>query len=225
MFAKLITVLVLTFFAPDSGLGQQQPAPAQAAQVQEFPVTLEQTVTAGKTPVGTKIRAKLAVATLLDGKVIARNAILSGQVIESVAKTATNPSRLAIHVDSAQWKTGSASLGLYLTAWYYPTVNAQGQDLQYGPPQPASKTWNGEGQYPDPNSKVYRPFPGGDSNQGASVPDTPSSTTAKSRTLMKGVEPVSGDNGAIVLVSKRANIKLDKLTMYVLANGELLPSK
>ena len=186
---------------------------------------LEQSVTAGKTLVGTKVQAKLVVATLLDGKVIARNAVFFGQVTESVAKTASNPSRLAIHIDSAQWKTGSASVGLYLTAWYYPSVNEQGQNLQYGPPQPANKTWNGEGQYPDPNSKIYRPFPGGDSNQGTSVPDTPSSTTSNHRVLMKNVESINGDNGGIVLVSKRTNIKLDKLTTYVLSNGELLPSK
>ncbi len=185
---------------------------------------LQQSVAAGKTPAGTKIQAKLVVATLSDGTVIPRNAVLSGEVIESVAKTATEPSRFALRMDSVQWKNGSASVKLYLTAWYYPARNETGQDLQYGPQQPANRTWNGEGQYPDPNSKVYKPFPGGDSNPGASVPDTPTAVTSNHRVLMKGVETASRNDGTVALVSKR-NIKLDKLTTYVLASGGLLPAK
>jgi hypothetical protein len=62
-------------------------------------------VAAGKTPVGAKIKARLAVATLIDGKVIPRSAVFSGEVIDSAAKTA-DASRLAIRMDSMVWKKG-----------------------------------------------------------------------------------------------------------------------
>ena len=86
----------------------------------------------------------------------------------------------------------------YSTAWYYPAEDASGQNLQYGPTRPANRTWNGEGQYPDPNSKIYKPFPGGDSNdKSASVPDTPSATISNHRVLMKDVETASGNDGKL----------------------------
>lgn len=186
---------------------------------------LQQSVTAGKTPPGTKVQAKLGVATLVSGTVVPRNAVFSGEVIESVAKTKSDPSRIAIRMDSVQWKNGSAVVKVYLTAWYYPAKDEMGQDLQYGPTESANRTWNGQGQYPDPNSKSYKPFPGSDSGKDSAVPDTPSATTANHRILMKGVEYANGSDGTLALISKRTNIKLDKLTTYVLAPGDLLPAK
>ncbi|MGA2746966.1 MAG: hypothetical protein ABSE44_19870 [Candidatus Sulfotelmatobacter sp.] len=217
--------MVLSVCCSGSLLGQQKPATAATFGAQEFPVTLQQSVTAGKTPAGTKIQAKLEVATLVEGAVIPRDAVFSGEVVESVAKTATEPSRVALRMDSVQWKTGSAPLKVYLTSWYYPTTEAAGQDLQYGPTQPANRTWNGQGQYPDPNSKVYKPFPGSDSDKGASVPVTPSAITSNHRVQMKNVDASTNNDGTLALVSKRGNIKLDKLTIYVLASGDLLPAK
>jgi len=38
---------------------------------------------------------------------------------------------------------------------------------------------------------------------------------------MKNVELVRNDDGAITLISKRGNIKLDKETVYVLAENPL----
>jgi hypothetical protein len=222
---RAVATLVLCVSYSAALLGQQPPASSAPAGVQEFPVMLQQSVAAGKTPVGTKIQAKLEVATLVAGTVIPRNAVFSGEVIESVAKTKTEPSRLAIRMDSVQWKAGSAPVKVYSTAWYYPTRNEEGQDLQYGPQQPANRTWNGQGQYPDPNSKVYKPFPGSDPNQNTSVPDTPTATTSNHRVVMKDVETVSGSDGTISLVSKRTNIKLDKLTTYVLASANLVSAK
>lgn len=217
--------LVLSVVCSATLLGQQKPAVPTPYGVQAFPVLMQQSVAAGKTPVGAKIQAKLGVATLVDGVVIPRNATFSGEVIESVAKTNTDPSRLAIRMDSVHWKNGSASVKAYLTAWYYPPRDITGQELQYGPPQPANRTWNGQGQYPDPNASLYQPFPGSASDKGASVPDTPASTTSNHRVLMKDVESVSSNDGAIAIVSKRTNIKLDKLTTYVLASGDLLPAR
>lgn len=203
-------------------LGQQSSSASVPAAVREFPVVFEQNVVAGKTTVGTKIQAKLAVATLVEGGVIPRNATFSGEVIESVAKTASGASRLAIRVDAEQWKNGSASIKLYLTAWYYPTVEETGPDLRYGPDQPARRTWNGMGQYPNPNSPAYRPFPSSDSDKGASAPNTPSSMTSNHRIAMKNVESGRGSDGAVTLTCRHSNLKLDKLTTYVLA-GDLQP--
>jgi hypothetical protein len=220
-----VSTLVLCAVSSATLLGQQSTGTAATPKVIEFPVTMQQDVSAGKTSAGTKIRARLEVATLLNGTVIPRNAVFSGEVVESAAKTATTPSRLALQIDSVQWKAGSAPVKLYLTTWYYPTTNATGQNLQYGPTQPANRTWNGEGQYPDPNSKVYRPFPGSDSGKDSTVPDTPSSTTSNHRVPMKDIESARSVDGALDIVSKRTNIKLDKLTTYVLAGDNLLPAK
>jgi hypothetical protein len=217
-------VLVAVLFSATL-LGQQKPAASAPPGAQEFPVVMEQNVAAGKTPVGARIKAKLEVATLIDGKVIPRSAVFSGEVIDSAAKTATDPSRLAIRIDSVVWKKGSASITAYLTAWYYPMRDAAGQDLQYGPTQSPKGSWNGQGQYPDSNSKVYKPFPGSDSGNDASAPNTPSATTSNRRVLMKDVESAKNNDGVIAIVSRNSNIKLDKLTTYVLATGDLLPAK
>ncbi len=219
-----VTTLVLGAACSYTLLGQQKGPNPSPPGVQEFPITLEQNVTAGKTPVGTKIQAKLWVATLLNGTVIPRNAIFSGVVTESVAKAKTDPSRIALRMDSVQWKNGSAAVKVYLTAWYYPPRSATGQDLQYGPQQPPSRTWNGEGQYPDPNSKVYKPFPGSGSDQGSAVPDTPNAVTSNHRIPMPDVESASSADGGLALVCKRTNLKLDKLTTYALG-GTDLPAK
>jgi hypothetical protein len=220
-----VTILVLCVSCSSNLLAQQPPALSVPSSAQEFPVILQQSVTAGKTRAGTRIQAKLEVATLVAGTVIPRNAVFSGEVIESVAKTKTEPSRLAIRMDSVQWKTTSMPIKVYATAWFYPARNEEGQNLQYGPQQPANRTWNGQGQYPDQNSKVYKPFPGGDPNQSTSVPDTPATTTSNHRVLMKDVQTVSSSEGTITLVSKRTNLKLDKLTAYVLASSDLLSAK
>jgi hypothetical protein len=227
MWTRTMAVSILSFYAGCSGTlqGQQKTAAASPSGAQEFPVVMRQNVTAGKTPAGTKVQAQLQVATLVEGTVIPRNAILSGEVIESNAKTATGPSRVAIRMDSAQWKNGSAAVKAYLTAWYYPERSETGQDLDYGPPQPANKTWNGQGQYPDPNSKVYKPFPGSDSDKGASAPDTPSTSTSNRRVRMKDVGTQSSNDGEIAIVCNSANLKLDKMTTYVFAGGEPTAAK
>ena len=215
---------VLCFFCSVSALGQQAAAPSGPAMgpaiVREFPVLLQSNVVGGKTAAGTKIQAKLTVATLVDGTVIPRNAVFSGEVTESVAKTKDGPSRVAIRMDSEQWKGGTATITAYLTAWYYPPVADAGQNLQYGPTQSAKATWNGQGQYPDSNSHVYQPFPGG-SDSNANAPDTTTSVASNHRVVMRDVESEIGNDGAITIVSKKSNLKLDKLTTYVLATGPL----
>jgi hypothetical protein len=224
----MVAVAILVHCVLGSGVlaGQQKPSEtAPLSGVREFPMLMEQGVSAGKTSPGTKVQARLQVATLVDGTVIPRDAVFSGAVIESVAKTKTEPSRLAIRMDSVQWKGGSAAVKIFLTAGYYPAMDAMGQNLQYGPQQPANRTWNGEGQYPDPNSKSYKPFPGSESDKGAAVPDTPSTTTSNHRVLMKNVETVNDADGSVALVSKKNNLKLDRLTTYVFAGTNQPPTK
>jgi hypothetical protein len=148
---------------------QREPAASSSSGALEFPVVMRQNVAAGTTPVGTKVQAKLAVATLVDGVVVPRDAVFSGEVTESAAKSATDPSRLAIRMDSAQWKKGSAPIVLslapkvYLTAWYYPVAETRAQDLSDESPDDASQSWNHRNRpptFPDPNGSASEPFPG-----------------------------------------------------------------
>lgn len=205
-----------------------QDKPASVASITEFPVTLKQNVAAGKTPVGTKIEAKLAVATLVNGKVIPRDATFSGEVVESSAKSATDPSRLAIRMDSVRWKKGSSAINVYLTNWYYPVRIGVGQELMFGPPDgPVSKTWNGAGTYPDPGSLASHPFPGGqqDKSPDITTPDCTASCISDHRSAIKDIASSTNASGQITISSTRFNIRLDKVTTYVLASGDLKPMK
>jgi hypothetical protein len=218
LLVQLLVLLSVTLFS------QQTPSTSTAAIALQLPVLLQDNVVAGKTPPGTKIQCKLIAATLVAGTVIPKSAVLSGEVVESLAKTGTAPSRLSVRMDSAQWKTGSASLKVYLTRWYYPTTEAGGQDLQYGAPVSPKRTWNGMGQYPDPNSPVYKPFPTESDKPKNSVPDTPAAVISDHPTLMKNVDSVRKDDGSLAIVSAHSNLKLDKLTTYVLAADDVLPA-
>jgi hypothetical protein len=195
-------------------LGQTTPAAHSFPAGLEFPVNMRQTVAAGKTPVGTKVQAKLTVATLVGGVVVPQDAVLSGEVTESVAKSATDPSRLSIRMDSAQWAKGTAPIKVYLTAWYYPM--AMPTDQVSGLPDAGnSPKLRTGGVYPGDRNPTSPPFPGSDPGP------APASDISKHRVLMKNVESMRNPDGAVTLTSKRFNIKLDKQTTYVLAAGDL----
>ena len=223
--SKLVSTLIL--IAAASAVwsitlsAQEKPETSTPGSMQEFPVILQQTLIAGKTPVGTKVQAKLSIATLLNGIVLPRNAVFSGEVVESIAKTKSEPSSISIRMDSVQWKDQSAPVKVYLTSWYYPSISQSGQNLQYGPTEPPQRTWNGAGAYPDPNSHSYKPFPD-DSDKSPSVPDTPSSKTSKERAILKDVVTQRGSDGGIVLASSHGNLKFDRFTTYVLATDVAL---
>ena len=93
---------VVDIFCSVALFGQQKQESPNPPVALELPITMQQNATAGKTPVGKKIQVKLLVATLFNGVVMLRNAMISGEVIESTAKTKTEPSRLAIRMDSEQ---------------------------------------------------------------------------------------------------------------------------
>lgn len=220
MFSQAISVLAVVLYSV-ALLAQQTPAAHSSMPGSEFPAVMRQNVAAGKTPVGTKVEAKLTVATLVNGTVIPKDAILSGEVTESVAKSGTDPSRLAIRMDSVQWKDGSAPLKLYLTSWYYPAPAMTPQNVSYGPTDAdhTPRNWNGDGPYYDPKSPAYQPSPSRQKEKDSA----PSSNPSNRRLLMKNVECLRSGDGTVVITSSRSNIKLDKLTTYVLAPSNLLP--
>jgi hypothetical protein len=230
VFSRTIAVgsAVLTVVLGSSGLlGQATQAASSSAAGSEFPVIMRQNVAAGKTPVGTKVQAELAVATLVNGVVVPQRAILSGVVTESVAKSAADPSRLAIRMDSVQWKNKSLPIKVYLTAWYYPEPTVVNPDLSYQGPDAANsrKNWNGMGPYPEASNPLsQQKFPGRDTDKDSGLaPTLPASSISKHRVLMKNIESTRDRDGAVALTSKRSNIKLDKVTTYVLTSGDMLP--
>jgi hypothetical protein len=224
MFTRLVLlVLLCAMFCPAILTCQQQPTASASSAVHEFPVVFQENVVAGKTPAGTKIQAKLAIATLVSGTVVPRNAVFSGEVLESVGKTKSDSSRLAIRFDSAQWKSVTAKTRLYVTTWIYPRVSEAAPELQYGPPQSDKKTWNGMGEYPS-SDPTYRPFPKSTDDKGSSAPETSASVTSDHRIRMKDVESENDKEGVITLVSSHSNIRLDKATMYVLSSSDLASS-
>lgn len=221
MCRRSLVFALLLVLIPYSRLSSQQQAESLSETApQEFPLTPEKRLTAGKTAVGTRIQAKLAIATLVNGKVIPRNAVFSGAVVQSVARTKTGPSRIGIRMDAVSWKQGFEPINVYLTSWYYPTTPDPGQNLRYGPDQPASRTWDGQGQYPDQNSHVYRPFPGSDSDNAkqSGAPNTSNPVQSNHPVSMKHVELERFSDGTIVLVSIHDNLKIDNRTTYIFAN-------
>ncbi len=221
MFRKAILAghaVSIILFGATVLLSQLPPATPGSPAGRDFPVIMRQNVVAGTTPVGTKVQAKLVIATLMENIVIPRDAILSGEVTESSAKSAGTPSRLAIRMDSAQWKNGSAPIKAYLTAWYYPAEPMADQSLSYHPDDSQSpRAWNGAGTYPDPNNPAAQPFPGREQNKDQGPGSvSPSSNISKHRLLIKNVEATQQDDGAVALASAHSNIKLDKVTTYVL---------
>ena len=172
-----------------------------------------------------QIRGRALLATIINGAVLPRGAVISGEVTESVAKSNNTPSRLAIRMDSAQWKNGEAKFKVYLTAWYYPPAPPMvSPDISYGPPGDR-RNWGGVNptvDTTDPPNPAQRFSTQQDNGVNA---DAPGSIISSKRVLMKNVKSASGADGSVVLVSSRSNIKLDKVTTYVLASNELLPGK
>lgn len=225
MFSKTIAIgragltLVLSSIVL---LSQSIPAGPSSSSLLEFPVIMLQKVTAGTTPVRTKVQAKLALATLVGRVVVPQGAILSGEITESVPKSATNASRLGIRMDSAQWKNGSVTIKVYLTAWYYP-VTPPLQDLSTDPRDDVAiraRRRRGAANSTYPNTSASAPGRGTGTDL-APAPPSPEQGISKHRVLMKNVESARNNDGAITLISKSGNIKLDKETPYVLAGNPL----
>ena len=190
----------------------------------ELPIVLRQNVVAGKTPVGTKVEARLVMATMTRGGVIPRDTVISGEVIESVAKSGNSPSRLGIRMDSAQWKDGSASFNFYLTAWFYPPVLMPAPDLSYGP-QGGNKNPGGTDYTEPANPMSGQRWPPQHDQDKSMDAAAPASIISNERVLMTNVQSARGPDGSVILVSSHSNIKLNKRTTYVIAVNGLLPGK
>jgi hypothetical protein len=130
-------------------------------------------------------------------------------------------------MDSAQWKSQSVAINVYLTAWYYPLMMLTTRDFEDDPPsvaQPPIRSGK-NASASDSRSPALQPFPVPDGNADKNTGLAPSSaqpTISKHRVLMANIESMRNKNdGAVTLTSKRFNIKLDKQTTYVLAVGDL----
>ncbi len=223
-------LLVLLFIF--AGFTDQKPPVATSSDLIELPVTMQQKVTAGVTQVGTKIQAKLTISTLVHGTVVPRDAVLLGEITESVAKSADAPSKLGIRMDTAQWKNGSLAIKVYLTEWYYPVKSMMDEDSnpEYRGAMHGSVgvTMGGGGAqpFPGPATPSGR-MPSDDSMPFPTTPDQGTlnpNDSSMHRSRMPDVESKRSEDGAIVLLSKKG-LKLDKNTTYVLASGNLLPQK
>ena len=226
-------LLVLLFVFAYSG--EKTPISANNTDLIEFPVTLQQKITAGVTVVGTKVQAKLTISTLVHGTVIPRDAVLSGEITESVAKSADAPSKLGIRMDMAQWKSGSLPVKVYLTEWYYSPKSMMTEDENSGYRGAMHGSvgisvgggGNNPQTFPGSTTSSGRGMPSDDSMPFPTTPDPGTMNTNDSSThrlRMPDVESKRAEDGAIILLSKKG-LKLDKNTTYVLASGNLLPQK
>jgi hypothetical protein len=218
---RLVVHGAILGFCSAAAIGQQKPPASSSPVLREFPVVLQQNVEAGKTPVGAKVEGRLAAATVFHGTVIPRNAVFSGVVIESVAKSAKDPARLTIRMENAHWKDRSTCMKAYLMPLYYTATAQAAQSPPYESPDPDSKTLN-EGVQSDP--RISRPFPnsGSETTQGF-IPDIP--TTSSRPLRMKDVTLEPADEGGIALESEHSNIKLYRMTTYILGAVEPPPAK
>jgi hypothetical protein len=128
----LVASLMIIVACSSNSSGQQQPTTtAPGSEVQEFPVVFQRSVTAGKTPVGTTVQAKLSMATLLNGIVVPQNAKFSGEIVVSQARTKNQASRLSLRMDSVSWENGSARVKVFLSDRFSPRI-PEPQYLQPG---------------------------------------------------------------------------------------------
>jgi hypothetical protein len=231
-------IFIITFLIIPRALAQNQkttsPAPHSLGSSIEFPVTLRQNVTAGITPGGAKIQAHLTMATLVNGVVLPEGALLTGEVIESAAKTKDHPSRLSIRIDSAQWKAHPDPLQLsptpYLTEWFFPPIPPKLHNRDHSsesgfPDASHGPGFGAGGVYPGQRNPSSSPFPSSNSSDDPSLSEPsspgPEPDNSQHREQMKSVETSHSADGTPALSSKTLNIKLDKNTTYVFASDRV----
>ena len=133
MLVRVLVASLMIIVACSSGYsGQREPrTTASVTEMQEFPVVFQRSVTAGKTPVGTTIQAKLSMATLLNGIVVPQNAKFLGEIVVSQGRTKNQASRLSVRMNSVSWKNGSAQVKVFLSDRFSPRI-PEPQYLQPG---------------------------------------------------------------------------------------------
>ena len=215
---RLVAQGAILAFCSAASIGQQSHQPPPPSHVlREFPVILQQSVEAGKSPAGTQVQGKLAAATLFNGTLIPKNAVTSGVVVQSESRKGENRARLAVRMSTVSWDGGWAPIYAYLMPLYYPATAQAVPNLPIESPDPGSRTLNGPNQASE--SPMSRPFQSGgpEANQGA-IPDVATLSSRPVRMKDVVLEPTS--NGGIALVSEHANIKLLKMMTYVFATDE-----
>jgi hypothetical protein len=213
---RLVVQGAILAFCSAASIGQQSHQASPPPVLREFPVILQESVEAGKTPAGTKVQGKLADATLFNGTLIPKNAVASGVVVESESKKGQERARLAIRLNTVSWNGGWAPLYAYLMPLYYSATGEAVPNPRNESPDPESRTLNGPNQ--SSQSPMSRPFPiGSEASQGA-IPDVAILSSRPVRMKNVVLEPTS--TGGIALVSEHANIKLFKMTIYVFAAAE-----
>jgi len=145
-------------------------------------------------------------ATFLNGRVIPEGATFSGVVVESDAKSAAEPARLSVRMDSIRWGNGSVSIRAYVTAWYYPVALTLGEDRVDGFASGGLSTVHNSSSHFSPISP---------SRTGVPLPDA-----SRHCVLMRNVETVRARDEGVALTSIHSNIKLDKTMVYVLAGSD-----
>lgn len=213
---RLVVQGAILAFCSAASIGQQSHQASPPPVLRQFPVILQQSVEAGKTPAGTKVQGKLAAATLFSGTLIPKNAVASGVVVESESKRGEDRARLAIRLNTVSWDGGWAPLYAYLMPLYYPATGQAMPNLPNESPDPDSRTLNGPNQSESPMSRQF-PGDGSEANQGA-IPNVAILSSRPVRMKNVVLEPAS--DGGIALVSEHANIKLFKMTTYVFAADE-----
>jgi hypothetical protein len=199
----------------------------------EFPASLQGKVVAGSTPVGAEVRARLAMATLMEGVVIPQDALIFGHVEQSVAKSNDAPAILKIKFESARWKKGSTPLTLYLAGCYYPVEFRSPADNPSGLHGEVGLTMGGAPPDTFPRAGGGMPNSGGLSTMDASgqgtYPDPRPSVTvsevAKHWVRMEKVETVVAPDGSLQITSHEKTLKLDKGTTYLLRNASAPQAK
>ena len=194
----LVAILLFVFVHSVGSWAQKQAGTVSVTGVQEFPVVFQSSITSGKTQSGTKIQARLSIATLLNGIVVPRNAEFSGEVVVSQARTRNEPSRLSVRMDSVSWKNGSVPVKVFLTQWFYTSIAGNLSPLQSGP-----VLWN---------DTVTPP------------PTVPNKAISPHREKMKNVGIERASDGTVMLVCEQHSVKIDRSTTYVLTTGDLATS-
>ena len=210
---RLVVQGAILAFCSAASSGQQSHQASPTPVLREFPMVLQQSVEAGKTPAGTQVQGKLAAATQFYGTLIPKNAVTSGVVVESEPKRGKDGARLAIRMNTVSWNGGWTPLNAYLMPLYYRATGQAVPNLPSESPDPDSRTLNGPNQSSE--SPMSRPFPGGGSE---AIPDVAILSSRPVRMRNVALEPTS--NGGIALVSEHAKIKLFKMTTYVFAADE-----
>ena len=232
---RKVRVAVVLLASCGSLLAQNSKPVSSPQPSVELPASLQTKVVAGSTPVGSEVRVKLTIATLMDGVVIPQDAVISGHVEQSVAKTTDAPSLLKIKFDSARWKKGNAQVTLYLAGCYYPVEfqspanDPSGIHGQIGTTMgSASESTPGRTTGGMPNSGMPNGGMSGtmDASRLDTYPDqrpgTVFSEVSKHWVRIENVDTVVTPDGSLQITSQQRNLKLDKGTIYLLRNS--LPS-